>query len=172
MNLKEALDALLSGREITPAARELLSDFDPEALKEELGALRSQLEEQENAKLSAEELLKKQLNTALSEKEELLRQHELLERSTSIHKRAAEYGCEDPDYLDFLARKQAVDLKDPAAAAEFVRSAAQMKPHCFRAPLQPGSGTGFPAVAPETPPAGADRISRIVSSLDTAPVLS
>ena len=75
MNLKEALDALLSGREITPVARELLSDFDPEALKEELGALRSQLEEQENAKLSAEELLKKQLNTALSEKEELLRQH-------------------------------------------------------------------------------------------------
>ena len=171
MNLKEALDALLSGREITPGARELLATFDPEALQEELGALRSRLEEQENAKLSAEELLKKQLNAALSEKEELLRQHELLERSTNIHKLAAEYGCEDPDYLDFLAGKQNIDLKDPAAAAEFVRTAAQTKPYCFRAPLQPGSGSGVPAAAPDTSGAGQDRISRIISSLDTAAVL-
>ena len=57
MNLKEALDALLSGREIPPDAREQLTNFDPESLREELSSLKVRFEEQENAKLTAEELL-------------------------------------------------------------------------------------------------------------------
>ena len=120
MNLKEALDALLSGREISPESRELLVRFDPESLREELNTLRTQLEEQENAKLSAEELLKKQLSTALSEKEALQQKHDLLERSTQIRRLADESGCEDPDYLDYLARKQNVDLNDQRAVGEFL----------------------------------------------------
>lgn len=174
MNLKEAIKALLSGRDIPPETRELLARFDPEALKEELSALHSQLEEQENAKLSTEELLKKQLDTALSEKEELRQQHETLLRTTLVRQLAAEYGCEDPDYLDFLARKQNVDLKDSEAAAEFLRGAVRNSPYCFRASVQPGSGSGtqtenpFPAEEGEP---GSDRISRIVSSLNSAPAM-
>lgn len=173
MNLKEALDALLSGRDIPPDAREKLAGFDPELLREELSTLRLQLEEQENAKLTAEELLKKQLNAALSEKEELQRRHEMLERSTQIRRLADESGCEDPDYLDYLARKQNVDLNDDHAAKEFLERTLQDRPYCFRASLHPGSGSGTPG---ETSSgnhgeAGNDRISRILVSLDSAPVL-
>ena len=148
MNLKEALDALLSGREIPPDSREQLSGFDPEALREELSTLRSQLEEQENAKLSAEELLKKQLSAALSEKEELRQKHDLLERSTRIRRLADETGCEDPDYLDFLAQKQQVDLTDSSAVGEFLSRTLESRPYCFRASLRPGSGSG---TSPELP---------------------
>ena len=173
MNLKEAIDALLSGREITPDAREQLSRFDPESLREELSTLRSQLEEQENAKLSAEELLKKQLSTALSEKEALQPKHDLLERSTQIRRLADETGCEDPDYLDFLAQKQHVDLKDTHAVGEFLTRTLQSRPYCFRASLHPGSGSGTPAGSDPRPLAdsGDDRISRILCRLDSAPAV-
>ena len=177
MNLKEALDALLSGQEIPPDVRELLARFDPESLKEELSILRSQLEEQENAKLSTEELLKKQLSNALSEKEELRKQHETLQRTTLIRQLAAEYGCEDPDYLDFLARKQEVDLQNREEADEFLRETALNRPYCFRAPVQPGSGSGshpgrYSAAEENAGYPGNDRISRIVSSLNSAPAMS
>lgn len=174
MNLKEALDTLLSGGEIPTDAREQLSGFDPESLREELSTLRSQLEEQENAKLSAEELLKKQLSTALSEKEALQQKHDLLERTTRIRRLADETGCEDPDYLDYLAQKQHVDLKDTRAVEEFLSRTLQSRPYCFRASLHPGSGSGAPAGAvPRTAPApDGDRISRILSCLDSAPALS
>ena len=173
MNLKEAIDALLSGREITPDAREQLTGFDPESLREELSSLQSKLEEQENAKLSAEELLKKQLNAALSEKDELLKKHKSLERAARISQLAAESGCEDPDYLDFLASKEKVDLQDKGAVSEFISRTLQKRPNFFRTSLQPGSGTGTPLremqhALPE--PCG-DRISKIVSSLDSAPEL-
>ena len=173
MNLKEALDALLSGREIPPDTRELLAGFDPESLKEELSTLRNRLEEQENAKLTAEELLKKQLNAALSEKEELRKQHDDLERSTRVRQLAAEYGCDDPDYLDFLARKQNVDLNDQRAVGEFLSRTLQSRPYCFRASLHPGSGSGGSAEEFPHPAAGEgnDRISRILNRLDSAPVL-
>lgn len=171
MNLKEALDALLSGREIPPDARELLAGFDPESLREELSTLRSQLEEQENAKLSAEELLKKQLTAALSEKEALQLKHDLLERSTQIRRLADESGCEDPDYLDFLAQKQNVDLHDDHAVEEFLSRTVQSRPYCFRTSLHPGSGSGTPAeYMPHTvSDPGDDRIARILSRLDSAP---
>ena len=173
MNLKEALDALLSGREISPEARELLVRFDPESLREELNTLRTQLEEQENAKLSAEELLKKQLSTALSEKEALQQKHDLLERTTQIRRLADESGCEDPDYLDYLARKQNVDLNDQRAVGEFLSRTLQSRPYCFRASLHPGSGSGGSAEEFPHPAAGEgnDRISRILNRLDSAPVL-
>lgn len=173
MNLKEALDALLSGRDIPPDAREKLAGFDPELLREELSTLRLQLEEQENAKLTAEELLKKQLDAALSEKEELQMRHEMLERSTQIRRLADRSGCEDPDYLDYLARKQNVDLKDDQAAEAFLARTLESRPYCFRASLHPGSGSGTPAEnSPRAlPEAGNDRISRILCRLDAAPVL-
>ena len=173
MNLKEAIDALLSGREITPDAREQLTGFDPESLREELSSLQSKLEEQENAKLSAEELLKKQLNAALSEKDELLKKHETLERAARISQLAAESGCEDPDYLDFLASKEKVDLHDNGAVSEFISRTLQKRPNFFRTPLQPGTGNGsrFRDARPLPPGTGGDRISKIVSSLDSVPEL-
>lgn len=172
MNLKEALDALLSGREIPSDVREQLAGFDPESLREELSTLRSQLEEQENAKLTSEELLKKQLAAALSEKETLQKRHDTLERNALISRLAAESGCEDPEYLDFLAARENVDLKDQNAAAEFIARAVQRSPHFFRASLHPGSGTGTgTGYTASRPAANSDRISRIVSSLDSAPVL-
>ena len=173
MNLKEALDALLSGREIPPDARELLANFDPESLREELSTLRSQLEEQENAKLSAEELLKKQLSAALSEKEALQQKHDLLARSTSIRRLAEQSGCVDPDYLDFLAGKENVDLDDSQAVEQFLAQTLKSRPYCFRSAPHPGSGSGTRMEGKRHAPAesGNDRISRILDRLDSAPVV-
>ena len=172
MNLKEALDALLSGREIPPDARELLAGFDPELLKEELSNLKSQLEEQENAKLSAEELLKKQLSAALSEKEALQQKHDLLARATSIRRLAEQSGCVDPDYLDFLAGRQNVDLDDSQAVEQFLSQMLNSRPYCFKSALHPGSGSGTRSEEPfhAAPVSGNDRISRILHRLDSAPV--
>lgn len=171
MNLKDAINALLAGEEIPPAARQMLSEFDPESLNSELSAMRNRLEEQENAQLTAEELLKKQLSEALSQRDAIEKRHHLLERRNRIRELAAESGCEDPEYLDFLAEKAGVDLEDSCAAAEFIDRAAKNSPHCFRAPLNPGSGSGIIGTIPHLPetPDGNDRIGRIVRSLGSAP---
>jgi hypothetical protein len=174
MNLKEAIDALLSGREISPELREQLTGFDPESLREELNVLRSKLEEQENAQLTAEELLKKQLETALSEKEELQQRHAALERSAMIRRLADKSGCEDPDYLDYLAGKEKVDLSDGAATEAFLARMAERCPAFFRTSLHPGSGVDQKAAllkGTPDPAAGGDRISRILRHLETAPAL-
>ena len=172
MNLKDAIRALLAGEEIPAPLRQQLSGLDPESLNEELSTLRRQLEEQENAKLSAEELLKKQLSAALSERDALLTRHKALERRDLIRKLAEKSGCEDPEYLDFLAERQGVDLEDEEAASAFLAEAAKQSPHCFRASVNPGSGAAAPAL-----PGGAlpedgsreDRIGRLVRQLSSAP---
>lgn len=172
MNLKDAIRALLAGEEITPDLRRQLSEFDPESLNEELSGLRNKLEEQENAQLSAEELLKKQLSEALSQRDDFEKRHRQLERRNRIRELAEQSGCEDPEYLDFLAARAGVDLEDPGAAAEFIDRAVKNSPHCFRAPLNPGSGSGIAGTdIPHLPasPDGSDRIGRIVRSLGSAP---
>lgn len=171
MNLKEALDTLLAGGELTPESREMLARFDPEALREELSTLKSQLEEQENAKLSAEELLRKQLESALSEKETLLKQQQTLERNAMIRQMADRTGCEDPDYLDYLARKEEVDLNDPALRESFLARTMERCPNFFRTSLHPGSGSAGGRDLAQLSPSGerCDRISRILHSLDSAP---
>lgn len=174
MNLKEALDTLLAGNELPAESREMLARFDPEALREELSSLRGKLEEQENAKLSAEELLRKQLDAALSEKETLLKQQQSLERNVMIRDLAARSGCDDPDYLDYLARKEEIDLKDPAVTEKFLARTMERCPNLFRASLHPGSGPAGEkegSLFPVSAPCDGDRIGRILHSLESAPVI-
>lgn len=174
MNLKDAIGALLAGEEIPAPLRQQLSGLDPESLNEELSTLRRQLEEQENAKLSAEELLKKQLSAALSERDALLTRHKALERRDLIRKLAEKSGCEDPEYLDFLAGKQGVDLEDEQAASAFLAEAAKQSPHCFRASVNPGSGTAAPALPGVTVAEDEfreDRIGKLVRQLSSAPAI-
>lgn len=172
MNLKDAIGALLAGEEIPAPLRQQLSGLDPESLNEELSALRRKLEEQENAKLSAEELLQKQLNAALSERDALLSRHKALERRDLIRKLAEKSGCEDPEYLDFLAERRKVDLENEEAASAFLAEAARQSPHCFRASVNPGSGTAAPALPGGSAPEDEfreDRIGKLVRRLNSAP---
>ena len=177
MNLKDAIGALLAGEKIPDTLRQQLSGLDPESLNEELNTLRRRLEEQENAKLSTEELLKKQLSEALSERDALQTRHRALERRNLIRALADRSGCEDPEYLDFLAERQHVDLENEEAAAAFLERAAKSSPHCFRTSLNPGSGSGVPAghVLPADDRGGhipGDRISRLVRQLNSVPGLN
>ncbi|MBR2373966.1 MAG: hypothetical protein IKA87_07025 [Lentisphaeria bacterium] len=174
MNLKDAINALLTGGSIPDVLRQQLAELDPESLITELNGLRTQLDEQENAKLTAEELLKKQLAEALSERDDLQKRHRLLERHNRIRELAEQSGCEDPEYLDFLAERQGVDLEDSGAAAEFIDRAARRSPHCFRTALNPGSGSGITgSIIPHLPENsdGSDRIGRIIRSLGSAPAV-
>ena len=174
MNLKDAIRALLAGEDIPAPLRQQLSGLDPESLNEELSTLRRQLEEQENAKLSAEELLKKQLSAALSERDALLTRHKALERRDLIRKLAEKSGCEDPEYLDFLAERQKVDLEDEQAASAFLAEAARQSPHCFRASVNPGSGAAAPTLPGGTVPEDEfreDRIGKLVRQLNSAPAV-
>jgi len=171
MNLKNMIAALLAGTALAPEEREELQKFDPESMQQELASLRSRVEEAENAKLSSEELLQKQLKQTIAERDSLKQEHARLERRELLHELAARSGCTDAEYLDFAAAKRQVDLHDSNAAAGLIAELEKSSPHCFRSRLQPGGGSGgirHPEFSGSAEPAS-DRISRIISGLDHVP---
>ncbi|MBE6400088.1 MAG: hypothetical protein E7041_08115 [Lentisphaerae bacterium] len=81
--------------------------------------------------------------------------------------------CTDPDYLEFCARKNNIDVNDDDAMRTFAAELAQSSPGCFQAHIVPGSNAGNTPVS--LPDAGGsrnvscDRISSIVESINDAP---
>ena len=81
--------------------------------------------------------------------------------------------CTDPDYLEFCARKNNIDVNDDDAMRAFAAELAQNSPGCFQAHIVPGSNAGNTPVS--LPDAGGsrnvpcDRIGSIVASLNDAP---
>lgn len=164
MKLKGLIDKLLAGAELNALERAELEKFDPDALRSELDAA-------ERARLSREEALQRDLEGACAERDELRRERDKLVRQNRISALAADSGCVDPEYLDFLARKSELDLDDTAAVKEFMVRVERDNPQCFRSRLRPG--TGAPAAtaptASETTHTAPDRIGAIVEALGGAP---
>jgi len=172
-SLKELLSVLLSGGTLNPLEAAEIAGFDPDAVKNELLEARKKIEEYESAKLSREELMQKELAALTAERDSIKSDRDKLLRSNRINAIAAESGCDEPEYLDFLAHKAGVDLNDAGAVAGFIAEAEKANPHCFRTSLRPGGGSGVPS--PSLPQqeiessGGTDRIERLIFSLCGAP---
>ena len=145
MKIKELINRTLAGEELAPEERSFLEEFDPGNTEAEL----------ENLK---------------NEYAELQTLHTELQRSCRIEKLAAETGCTDPGYFDYLARKHNVDLEDDEAVLKFASDIARNSPGCFQARITPGPAALHPEyhAAANDPVVGNDRIGRIMNSLNSA----
>lgn len=90
-----------------------------------------------------------------------------------MEKLCGQFHCTDPDYLEFCARKNNVDINDDDAMRSFAAELARNSPGCFQAHIVPGSNAGNnPVPQPEAGGCGmfpCDRISHIVESICDAP---
>ncbi|MBP5530896.1 MAG: hypothetical protein J6Y54_02550, partial [Lentisphaeria bacterium] len=140
MNIKPLIAKLLDRGELNALERAELENFDPDAL-------RAKLDELERSRLSREEALQQDLAAAQAERDKLRAECGALVRRERIGAIAAESGCTEPEYLDFLAARREVALDDPAAVKSFIAEVERANPHCFRSRLRHGSG-GPPAAEP------------------------
>ncbi len=165
MNIKPLIAKLLRREELNALERAEVEKCDPDAL-------RAKLDELERSKLSREEALQQDLAAAESERDRLRAECGALIRRERIRAIAAEAGCTEPEYLDYLAARREVALDDPEAVKSFLAEVEEANPHCFRSRLRSGSG-GTTAVEPAAAPTGSggcpDRIDEIVSALGGAP---
>ena len=144
MNLKELINRSLAGEELSSEERSCLENFDPDAAGREMQELQQEY-------------------SALQER------HTELQRSCRIEKIAAETGCTDPGYFDYLARKHNLDLEDSEAVLKFASDIARTSPGCFQARITPGAARTLPVNAPgESSENNHDRIGRIIDSLNSA----
>ena len=164
MKIKETIAKALRGETLNALERAELESFDPEALQQKIDEL-------ERAKLTREEALQHDLDAAQAERDALRTERDTLRRRNRIDAIARESGCENAEFLDFLAAKDNIDLEDGKAVAEFVARAERGNPAIFRSRLRPGSG-GATAQGTPTENRSAsrpDRIGAIVEALDGVP---
>ena len=164
MKIKELIAKALRREELNALERAELEHFDPDALKEKLDEL-------ERSRLSREEALQQDLAAAQGERDALRSERDALVRRGRIAALAAESGCTEPDFLDYLAARSGVALEDPEAVKTFLARAEHENPHCFRSRLRPGSGATQGAARSEGSgtPGVSDRIGGIVAALGAAP---
>lgn len=105
------------------------------------------------------------------ERDQLKSEHISLKRGQQLRDIAQRFNCSDPDFLDFLAARSALDLDDDNAVTAFVADMQKTSPHCFYSTVRSGGGS-----VEVTPAASAvsgipeyDRIGRIAASLAQAP---
>ena len=191
MKIKELLKKVLSGEELNALDKAELERFDPDALQKQLSdalakaaELERKQEEAEAAKLSESEKLVKRAEKAeadLAKATKALADAETahnatraelgtLRRNNRIAKLAAESGCVDPDYLDFMATKGNIDLDKDDAVKSFLDDLKTKSPGSFKAPIKPGAGDPPPAQPQnDQKPDPRDRIGNLMKSISEAP---
>ena len=167
MQIKNIITKLLSGSEINALERAELEACDPDKLVSELAELRSKISESEREKLGEKERLELDIAEISRERDELKASHDRLLRLQSVRDLASRSRFTDPDYLDYLAAKENVDLNDKTSCEEFIEKIRISKPHSFEASVQSGSGTGTLSGMPENSgDTGVNRIGKIISGLE------
>ena len=124
------LSRLLLGETLSPEEKSRLAAVDLDALSGENLSLRSAVESG-NARAA-------ELETALNR----------MKRDNRIRDIASASGCTVPDYLDFLAEKQQIDLDDAQAVEGFVTALKRDAPPV----LKPRSNRVPATTAPAPPP--------------------
>ena len=105
---------------------------------------------------------------------ELEKKYAVLQQRSIVEKVCYETGCSDPEYLEFSASRQGVNLNDPDELRHFAREFSLRSPGCFHARITPGSSAGN-GVKNDSPVDGTgenftqDRIGFIALSIDSAP---
>ena len=146
MNYNNLIKKLLAREELNALERAELENFDADSLVEEK-------------------------NNLVLERDQLKSEQAGFKRGEQLRKIAERFNCSDPDYLDFLASKDNLDLENDKSVTDFIIRMQKNSPHCFYSTVKSGSGT-IPA-APETSEKNEipayDRIGRIAASLARVP---
>lgn len=145
VNYNQLIKKMLSGETLNALERAELENFDADSL----------IKEKEDAS---------------RERDQLKSEHISLKRGQQLHNIAQRFNCSDPDFLDFLAARQDLDLDDDNAVTAFVADMQKNSPHCFYSSVKSGGGAVgnvSGAESPELPEF--DRIGRIAASLSRAP---
>jgi hypothetical protein len=127
------------------------------------------LERSELEKFDADSLIREKEDVS-RERDQLKSEQHSFKRGQQLHNIARRFNCSDPDYLDFLATRQDLDLTDDNAVTAFVVAMQKNSPHCFYSSVRSGGGAAgntSGSKSPEIPEH--DRIGRIAASLALAP---
>ncbi|MBO5766634.1 MAG: hypothetical protein J6S24_10115 [Lentisphaeria bacterium] len=169
MSIKNIISKLLSGSQPDAEERAELERFDPEKLLSEISDLRARAEAGEREKLSEKERLELDIANISKERDQLKTAHDTMLRRNHLRELSAKSNFSDPDYLDFLAGKEELDLADAAACDNFIEKLRREKPEAFSSTLKSGSGSGnTPGFYDRSPLVHEDQISRIISELENA----
>ena len=162
MSVKNIILKLLDNQPVNVLERAELEQFDPEKLVSELDELRSRVAEAEREK----EQLELDIRSVTLERDQLRESRDRLLRSQMVRELAGKHRFSDPDYLDYLAAKESVDLNNPEACSDFIERMRLAKPESFETTLKSGSGSGISSAVKSAAPADGDRIGKIISELE------
>lgn len=146
MNYNQLIRKLLAGTEINALERAELENFDADKIMQE----RDQVQQEHN---------------------QLKNEHASLKRAKRLQEISSLYSCCEPDFLDYLASREQIDLEDKKAVENFISAMQKSNPHCFFSQVKSGGG-GIgkdPAAAPDEAHFECDRIGRIAASIAHAP---
>ena len=162
MKISEILKKMLEGKELTDAEKEAVKSFrDPEdnsgkeselqkqidALKQEKSELQSKIDEAENAKLTDQEKLEKQIKTLTDQENTLTTERDNLKTANAamvfdhgVEKLAREHKFTDVDFLKFKIQNAKLDISKADKVTEFMTSLKKDSPRFFEAEVNHGGG--------------------------------
>ena len=146
MNYNQLIRKLLAGTELNALERAELENFDADLAVQERDAV-------------------------LQEHNQLKMEHASLKRAKRLQEISDSCNCSEPDFLDYLATRDQIDLGDDKAVENFILALQKSHPHCFFSQVKSGGGgiRHDPAVTPAETDFGGDRIGRIAASIAHAP---
>jgi len=173
MKITEIIARLTAGVELTPEEKNFLENYqEPDQrdripksrldqeiarkkeLEQRLEEITHKLDEYENQGLSESEkhlktieTLKQQLDVLTRERDEAINARHELELRRQIATAADEFDFDDHDYLEFLLRRDQVDLTEPANIGKYLESLRKVSPKHFRVDAVPGGGAAASPVA-------------------------
>lgn len=111
------------------------------------------------------EALRRERDELCAERDRIRNELAALRRGSRVKSLAEEHGFADPEYLDYLLERRALE-PDAPETGEFMAELKSRSPKLFRVDLRPGA----PVPVPQSAPAGpADRHAELIRQLENAP---
>ena len=111
------------------------------------------------------EALRRERDELCAERDRIRDELAALRRGSQVRNLAETHGFADPEYLDYLLERRALE-PDAPETGEFMSELKMRSPKLFRVELHPGA----PVPAPQNPPAGPpDRHAELIRRLENAP---
>ena len=111
------------------------------------------------------ESLRRERDELCAERDRIRNELAALRRGAQVRELAGEHGFSDPEYLDYLLERHALE-PDAPEAGEFMSELKNRSPKLFRVDLHPGA----PVPAAPSAPAGLpDRHAELIRQLENAP---
>ncbi len=96
--------------------------------------------------------LQRELAGAIRERDDAKNQLKCAIRKNRVQQIAAQYRFSDPEYLDYLAQKENVNLDNHDDTDKFIQKINQAKPRFFDIEINSGAGGGCQPSTPSTNP--------------------